>query len=115
MPEARIVLAQATTYLASAPKSNRSYKALNKAMELVDKYGSVEVPLALRSGNSSFLKKIGYGKDYEYSHNSPKGFISQNFLPEKIKKDIGEAKIYEPSKRGYENRIREYLNWISEK
>ena len=114
MPEARITLAQVTTYMAAAPKSNRSYMALNKAMELVESLGNSEVPLSLRSGNSKFLKQIGYGQGYKYSHDSSKAYVAQNFLPEKVKKQLGQNKLYEPSKRGFENRIREYLNWISE-
>lgn len=107
-PEARISLAQVTTYLASAPKSNRSYTALNEAMALVEKTGTVPIPLALRSAKTAPMKNLGYGKGYKYSHEGEKGYLPQRFLPE----ELGDIQLYEPSDRGFEKTIRQYLEWM---
>lgn len=108
MPEARINLAQAVTYMASAPKSNRSYQAINKAMEAVKSHGALPIPKALRSAQTKLSKQLGHGKDYKYSHEGQKGWLKQTFLPEEIKDEV----FYEPAERGFEKRIREYLNWM---
>ena len=107
-PEGAISLAQVTTYLASAPKSNRSYMALNAAKELVDRTGTVPVPLALRSSKTKLNKEMGYGKGYRYSHESEKGFVKQRFLPE----ELGDISLYEPTDHGFEKNIRQYLAWL---
>ena len=107
-PEAAISLAQVTTYLASAPKSNRSYMALNAATALVEQTGTVPIPLALRSAKTSLMKGMGYGKGYKYSHEGEKGYQSQRFLPA----ELGDIKLYEPSDRGFEKNIRQYLEWM---
>jgi putative ATPase len=107
-PEASISLAQVTTYLSSAPKSNRSYLALQRAMALVEKTGTVPVPLALRSAKTAPMKSLGYGKGYKYSHDGEKGYLPQRFLPA----ELGEVKLYEPSDRGFEKNIRQYLEWM---
>lgn len=108
LPEAAISLAQVTTYLASAPKSNRSYQALNRARELVETTGTVPIPLALRSAKTSAMKQLGYGSGYRYSHDGEKGYIRQRFLPEQL----GDVTFYEPSDRGFEKNIRQYLEWM---
>lgn len=108
LPEAAINLSQVTTYLASAPKSNAAYMALNKAREAFKKTGRVDIPLALRSDRTPLAKKMGYGKDYKYSHNSPRGYIPQRFLPEAL----GDEKFYEPKNIGYEKQIIDYLTWL---
>lgn len=107
-PEARINLAQVTTYLASAPKSNRSYVALGKAQELVEKTGTLPVPLALRSSKTKTMKDLGYGKGYHYSHEGERGYVQQQFLPDAIK----DTKLYEPSEHGFEKNISQYLAWL---
>lgn len=107
-PEAAISLAQVTTYLASAPKSNRSYVALQRAQELVEKTGTVPIPLALRSAKTRSMKELGYGKGYRYSHEGEKGFLPQRFLPE----ELGDVKLYEPTDHGFEKNIRQYLEWL---
>jgi putative ATPase len=107
-PEAAISLAQVTTYLASAPKSNRAYVALQEAQALVEKTGTVPIPLALRSAKTSSMKKMGYGKGYKYSHDGEKGYVRQRFLPE----ELGEVSIYEPTDHGFEKNIRQYLEWL---
>lgn len=108
LPESAITLAQATTYLASAPKSNRSYMALKKAQELVEETGTVPIPLALRSAKGALMRGLGYGKDYKYSHDGAKGYLPQRFLPE----ELGDVQIYEPTDHGFEKNIRQYLAWL---
>jgi putative ATPase len=84
-PEARIILAQCTIYLASSPKGNGAYMAINLAQEEVRKSGNLGVPLPLRNAPTALMKELGYGKDYLYSHDFPGNFIQQEFLPEEIK------------------------------
>lgn len=108
MPEARISLAQVVTYLACAPKSNRSYMAINKAMTEIKESGAQPIPMHLRSSQTKFAKSIGYGKGYEYSHEKPRGFSEHSFLPEKIEG----KKFYEPSDRGFEKTIKQYQAWV---
>lgn len=84
-PEARIILAQCTIYLASSPKGNASYLAINKAQELVQATGNLAIPLPLRNASSSLMKELGYGIGYYYSHNYPGNFKEQEFMPEEIK------------------------------
>ena len=111
MPEARINLAQVVTYLASAPKSNASYTAINAALELVKQTGTLPVPLALRSARTKLAKDLGYGRDYEYAHDGERGWLSMTFLPEKLEGQ----KFYHPVDRGFEKTIREYLAWVKRK
>lgn len=111
MPEARICLAQVTTYLASAPKSNASYMAINRAQELVQETGTLPVPLALRSSNTALSKNLGYGKNYLYAHDGDRGWQDMEFLPESLRG----TKLYEPKERGFEKNIREYLSWMKQR
>ncbi len=108
LPEARINLAQCVTYLASAPKSNASYVAINKALDLVERTKNLKIPLHLRSAQTELMKNLGYGKGYKYAHDFPKHWIGQNYLPEEIK----DEKFYEPTSQGFEKRIIEYLAWL---
>ncbi len=110
MPEGRIPLAQCVTYLASAPKSNRSYVGINAALAEVEKTGPLPVPLSLRSAQTSFAKNLGYGKNYIYSHEGPKGFVEQHFLPE----GVSDKNFYEPGERGFEKTMKQYLEWMKE-
>lgn len=105
LPEARITLAQATTYLATAPKSNASYVAINQAMADVKQGRTVPVPRHLRSGAYTGAKELGHATDYQYAHNSETGFVDQAYLGV-------DKTYYQPVDRGYEKRIREYLAWI---
>jgi putative ATPase len=84
-PEARIILAECTIYLASSPKGNGAYMAINRAQEEVRKTGNLGVPLALRNAPTALMKELGYGKGYLYSHDHPGNFVQQEFLPEEIK------------------------------
>jgi putative ATPase len=108
LPEGAINLAQVVTYLASAPKSNRSYEALNKAKAVVEKTGRLPIPKALRSAQTWFAQKIGHGKDYKYAHTGAKGWVPMQFLPDEIRDEI----FYDPADRGFEKTIKQYLEWM---
>lgn len=108
LPEGAITLSQVTTYLASCPKSNASYMALKKARARVEETRTLPVPLHLRSAKTAMVKDLGYGRDYKYPHDFPTGWADQNYLPEEIK----DAAFYEPTQRGFEKTIREYLAWM---
>lgn len=108
LPEAAITLSQVTCYMACCPKSNRAYEALRRAESLVRETGHLPIPKSLRSAQTKFAKDQGYGEGYHYSHQGPKGFVEQQFLPDEIK---GE-KLYEPTSRGFEKNIQDYLAWM---
>lgn len=111
-PEARIVLSQTAIYLASSPKSNASYVAIDKAIALVNKTGDQSVPLHLRNAPTKLMKEIGYGKHYLYAHDHPGNFIAQEFLPE----SLSGTRIYEPGNNAREREIREQLKrWWQDK
>lgn len=105
-PEARIILSQCVTYLASSPKSNASYLAINQAQALVREKGDLSVPLHLRNAPTKLMKDLNYGKAYKYSHDFPGNFVAQEFLPDEIK----ETKLYEPGENARENELRKYLS-----
>jgi putative ATPase len=104
-PECSIILSQAATYLASSPKSNAAYMAINNARALVTKTGDLPVPLPIRNAPTGLMKKMDYGKGYQYAHDFPRNFVNQEFLPEQI----SGAKLYDPANNASEARIREYL------
>lgn len=109
LPEARILLSQCAIYLASSPKSNASYMAINKAQSLVQKTGSLPVPLHIRNAPTNLMKSLNYGKDYKYAHSYDGNFAEQEFLPE----EVVNTKLYEPGNNAAEARLREFLkkNW----
>ena len=111
LPEGRIPLAQATTYLATAPKSNASYKAMLAAAADVKEKGALPVPLHLRNAPTELMEKLGYGKGYRYAHNFPGYIVDQEHLPEELKG----RKYYSPSDSGYEKTIRERVKAWEEK
>ncbi|MFM7007653.1 MAG: replication-associated recombination protein A [Flavobacteriales bacterium] len=84
-PESRIILSECTLYLASSPKGNAAYMAINQAQQLVQKTGNLPVPLALRNAPTKLMKELGYGEAYQYSHDHPGNFFNQEFLPEEIR------------------------------
>ena len=104
-PEGAIPLAEATIYLATAPKSNASYAALNKAMEDVKRSRNDPVPLHLRNAVTPLMKEMGYGRDYRYAHSYPDHFAAQDNLPANLK---GRT-YYQPSDQGYEKEVAERL------
>jgi len=84
-PEGRIPLAEATVYLATSPKSNSAYMAINNALELVRQTGNLPVPLHLRNAPTKLMKQLGYGDNYKYAHDYPGHFVKQQFLPDELK------------------------------
>ncbi|MBI5219425.1 MAG: replication-associated recombination protein A [Bacteroidia bacterium] len=106
MPESRIILSETAIYLATSPKSNSSYMAIDEALELVRQTGDLPVPLHIRNAPTKLMKEIGYGKDYKYAHSFENNFVDQEFLPEKIKN----TKIYQPQVNPKEKEI---ANWLA--
>ena len=104
-PESRILLSQCAIYLANSPKSNSSYTAINKAIELVKQTGDLTVPLHLRNAPTKLMKDLNYGKDYKYAHNYENNFITEEFLPE----EIANTKFYDPSNNSREQDFRNTL------
>ncbi|MCD6377161.1 MAG: replication-associated recombination protein A [Caldisericaceae bacterium] len=108
MPEARIILAQVTSYLASVPKSNAAYLAINKAQELVKSKGPRPVPIHLRNAPSGLMKALNYGADYKYPHDFPEHFVEQQYLPKGLENEI----FYQPSEIGREAKLKQYLEQL---
>jgi len=104
-PEARIILSQCATYLASSPKSNASYEAIGKAQALVQEYGDLPVPLAIRNAPTKLMKNLNYGKNYQYAHSFENNFAKMEFLPEEIKNTL----LYNPGKNAREEELRRFL------
>jgi len=104
-PEGRILLSECVIYLATSPKSNTAYKAINKAQEKVRQTGNLPIPLHLRNAPTKLMKEIGYGEDYKYAHDYKNQFIEQEFLPEEIKG----TKLYQPGDNQKEKSIRDFL------
>jgi len=104
-PESRIILSQCTVYLASSPKSNASYLAIDDAIEKVKTTGNLPVPLHLRNAPTKLMKELNYGKEYQYSHQYDNNFINQEFLPEEIFGTV----FYVPGNNARENELRNYL------
>ncbi len=111
LPEARIPMAQAATYLATAPKSNASYKALLAALGDVKKHGPLPVPLHLRNAPTKLMKELGYGKGYQYAHDYDGAAVSQHHLPDALRN----RRYYQPSERGYERLIKERMTQQTER
>lgn len=105
MPEGRIILSQAVTYMAASAKSNAAYMAINYAQEAVKMNGDLPVPLHLRNAPTRLMKDIGYGKEYQYAHDYTSNFAKQEYLPESIKG----TKFYEPGNNARENEMRAFL------
>ncbi len=104
-PESRIILSEATIYLANSAKSNSAYRAINDAQELVRKTGNLPVPLHLRNAPTKLMKELGYGKKYKYSHSYEENFAEQEYLPEKLSK----TKLYEPQNNSAEEKIAQVI------
>ncbi len=105
MPEGWIPLAQCTTYLASAPKSNASYRAYLEAAKDVKEKGSLPVPMHIRNAPTRLMKELGYGRGYKYPHNYDDGYVEANYMPEGLKG----RRYYKPTERGKEKEIKERL------
>lgn len=108
MPESRIILSEATIYLATSPKSNSSYQAIGNAQELVRQRGDLPVPLHIRNAPTKLMKEIGYGVDYKYAHSYTDNFVIQEFLPEKIAGTI----LFSPQENPKEKEILARLKYL---
>lgn len=104
-PESSIILSQCVTYLASSPKSNASVVAIGKAQTLVQEYGDLPVPLAVRNAPTRLMKKLDYGKNYQYAHSYENNFVQMEFLPDEIKNTL----LYNPGKNAREEELRKFL------
>lgn len=104
-PEGRIVLAQTTVYLATSPKSNSTYEAINKAMAVVRETGNLPVPMHLRNAPTKLMKELDYGKNYKYAHDYKNNFVEDNFFPNELK----QKKFWEPQNNAAENKIVEWM------
>lgn len=108
MPEARIILAQAATYLASAPKSNASYLAVDRATECMKQTMTAPMPVHLQDSHYKGSEKLGHGLGYLYAHNYPNHYVEQQYLPDALKDEV----FYEPTEIGYEKQIKEHLQFL---
>lgn len=104
-PESRIILSETAIYLATSPKSNASYMAIDTAIEKVRETGDLPVPLHIRNAPTKLMKDIGYGKDYKYAHSYEGNFVKDNFLPEELKGTV----FYEPGNNSKEEELRKKL------
>ena len=104
-PEARILLSECAIYLATSPKSNTAYKAINEASEKIKVTGNLQVPLHLRNAPTELMNELGYGEGYKYSHDFQNQFTNQEYLPD----EITGTKLYEPGKNKKEDCIRDFL------
>ncbi len=111
-PESRIILSECVIYLATSPKSNSAYEAIDAAIAVVRRTGDLSVPLHIRNAPTKLMKEIGYGKEYKYAHAYDGNFIEQDFLPEEIKKE----RFYHPQQNASELKILERLKkWWSKR
>ncbi|MEI8273380.1 MAG: replication-associated recombination protein A [Paludibacter sp.] len=107
-PEGRIILSETTIYLASSPKSNSAYLAIDDALALVERTGNLPVPLHLRNSPTKLMKELNYGKNYKYSHDFPNHFIDQQFLPDEILKET----IWKVQNNPSETKLGEWLRML---
>ena len=110
MPEAQIILSQAVTYMASAPKSNAAVNAISKAMDVVGRTKTPPVPTHLQDAHYKSAEKLGHGLGYKYAHNYKNHYVKQQYLPDGLTNEV----FYEPSENGYEATIRKYYRKIHE-
>lgn len=108
MPEARIILAQCVTYLASQPKSNASYLGIENALEEVRKNPLAAVPKHLRNAPTKLMKELGYHKNYKYAHDFENHFVEENYLPDELKN----KQFYFPTENGQEKRLKDWLKFL---
>lgn len=107
-PESRIILSQCAVYLATSPKSNASYMAINDAIAAVQRHGDLPVPLHIRNAPTKLMKNLGYGQNYQYSHNYSNNFSAQEYLPE----ELSGTRFYDPGKNAREDELRRYLKQL---
>ena len=104
-PEGRIPLAETTIYLASSPKSNSAYMAINDALALVEKTGNLPVPLHLRNAPTKLMTQLGYGKDYKYAHDFADHFVNQQYKPDELKNTA----LWQPQSNAAEQKLADHL------
>jgi len=109
-PESRIILSETTIYLATSPKSNSAYMAINNAQDLVKETGDIPVPLHLRNAPTKLMKKMGYGKNYKYAHDYEENFVEDEFLPS----ELSGKTLYTPQGNPKENEIKRRLEKLWE-
>ena len=105
-PESRIIMAETTIYLASSPKSNSAYMAINQALEPVKATGNLPVPLHLRNAPTQLMKELEYGKNYKYAHDYTGNFVNQQYLPNELK----DNNWWKPQDNVAENKLKDHLN-----
>ncbi|MCB0555891.1 MAG: replication-associated recombination protein A, partial [Phaeodactylibacter sp.] len=112
LPEARIILSQAVIYLATSPKSNSAYLAINEAMALVRRTGNLPVPLHLRNAPTQLMKELNYGAGYQYAHDFPGNFTPQEFMPD----EVHNTKLFKPQQNPAEEKMKQLLlHWWKDK
>lgn len=107
-PEGRIVLSETAIYLASSPKSNSAYLAIDEALAIVEETGNLPIPLHLRNAPTKLMKKLDYGKNYQYAHDFENNFVEQQFLPDKIKN----KRIWKVQKNQTESKLGDWLRFL---
>ena len=105
-PECNTALIQAATYLATAPKSNRVYTAVNLAKKDIQRTGNLQVPMHLRNAETKLMKDIGYGEGYQYAHDAPNAKVDQEHLPDELKN----TQYYTPTERGFEKVLKRRMD-----
>ena len=110
MPEAQIILSQAVTYVATAPKSNAACMAVSAAREAVASKRTMPVPVHLQDKHYKGAEKLGHGMGYKYAHDYPKHYVNQQYLPDGMEGSV----FYEPSDNGYEREIKRHMRWLKE-
>jgi putative ATPase len=110
-PEGFLPLAEMTIYLATAPKSNAVVRALGAALEAARQTPAAPVPLHIRNAPTSLMKELGYGQGYRYAHDSPDGYLAQEYLPD----ELSGTRFYEPGDHGFEKRVAERLAWWADR
>ena len=111
MPEARITLSQAASYIASAPKSNAAIVAIDEAMEMVRETGNLPIPAHLQDAHYKSASKLGHGIGYKYAHDYPDNYVEQQYLPY----ELNGKEFYRPSGNGYEVKIRDHMKKLKER
>ncbi|MBQ8279006.1 MAG: replication-associated recombination protein A [Roseburia sp.] len=110
MPEAQIILSQAASYVACAPKSNAAYMAIAEAMDVVQHTKTAPIPVHLQDAHYKGSAKLGHGEGYQYAHSYPKHYVKQQYLPDGLTDKV----FYKPSDNGYEKQIQEHFKWLRE-
>ncbi|MCI8482809.1 MAG: replication-associated recombination protein A [Lachnospiraceae bacterium] len=111
MPEAQLILSQAVTYVASAPKSNAACLAIGRAMEAVKTARNAQVPVHLKDSHYRGAQKLGHGQGYLYAHDFPDHYVKQQYLPDALTEEV----FYEPTENGYEKQIKSHLSYLRER